>query len=178
LNDVLATTDLAGRYWVFSGLLLGWAREGGILAHDSRDADFGLRRDDLQSLYDAVPVLARAGFRRLFRHVNHEGVVTELTFMRRGAQFEFFCMDPRDGMLVYFMYGYGPSGPTELEAEAPDQPLVPFEFVGRTWLKPADHDLELTVTYGPWREPDPMFSYLDQPNVVRTRPWRARSYDW
>ena len=28
LNDVLEATPMAGRYWVWGGLLLGWAREG------------------------------------------------------------------------------------------------------------------------------------------------------
>ena len=40
LNDVLQSTPLAGRLWVLGGVLIGWAREGRVLAHDSHDADF------------------------------------------------------------------------------------------------------------------------------------------
>src|SRR5713226_9809326 len=97
LNDVLATSELAGRYWVFGGLLLGWAREGSILRHDTRDADFAIRCEDLRSLYASVPALNRAGFRCLFRFSNNADEVTELTFMRRGAKFEFFGMKPENG---------------------------------------------------------------------------------
>ena len=38
LNDVLATTPIANRYWLFGGLLLGYAREGSVLGHDAVDA--------------------------------------------------------------------------------------------------------------------------------------------
>ncbi len=41
LNDTLAAHGLAQSYWLWGGVLLGWAREGAPLAHD-RDADFAL----------------------------------------------------------------------------------------------------------------------------------------
>jgi len=41
LHDVLADTEISGRNWVWAAMLLGWAREGDLLAHD-RDADFAL----------------------------------------------------------------------------------------------------------------------------------------
>src|SRR5689334_2771579 len=40
LNDVLAATEFGPRYWVWGGMLLGWAREGRLIAHDIGDADF------------------------------------------------------------------------------------------------------------------------------------------
>lgn len=178
LNDVLQATELADRFWVFGGMLLGWAREGGVLRHDNRDADFGIRSDDLPRLYASVPSLTRAGFRPQFRFSNHAGDVTELTFSRHGAKFEFFVMRPDGNMLRYYMYGPGPDGPVEVEVETHDQPLVPFESVGRTWLKPEDHERELSLTYGNWRVPDPGWSYLDQPNIVHRRPWLNANYDW
>ena len=46
LHDALERTDLRGHYWVWSGLLLGWAREGAVLPHDSLDADFAVTDDD------------------------------------------------------------------------------------------------------------------------------------
>ncbi len=178
LHDVIQTTELADRFWVFGGMLLGWARERGVLAHDNRDADFAIRSADLPRLYSAVPSLARAGFHPRFRFSNHLGDVTELTFGRRGAQFEFFVLRPAGNMLRYFMYGYGPEGPVEMEVETYDQPLVPFDVVNRTWLKPEDHERELSLTYGNWSVPDQGWSLLDQPNIVQRRPWLNTDYDW
>ena len=67
LHDVLERTGLRGHYWVWSGLLLGWAREGAILPHDSLDADFAVTDDDFHRLAAAVPEIAKAGFRVLPR---------------------------------------------------------------------------------------------------------------
>jgi hypothetical protein len=178
LNDTLRATDLSYRYWVFGGMLLGWARERGVLGHDNRDADFAIRSIDLPKLYAAIPALGRAGFRPLFRYSNHAGDVTELTFTRRGAEFEFFVMCPVGNTLRYFMYGRSPDGPVEVEVETQDQPLVPFDVVGRTWLKPEDHERELSLTYGDWRVPNVGWSYLDQPNIVDRRPWLNANHDW
>src|ERR1035437_4102694 len=34
MHDTLSSTDFSGRYWVRAGMLLGWARERDLLAHD------------------------------------------------------------------------------------------------------------------------------------------------
>ena len=34
LHDTLERSPLAGRWWMFAGGLLGWAREGNPLLHD------------------------------------------------------------------------------------------------------------------------------------------------
>ena len=91
LHDVLVETDLSGHYWIRAGVLLGWAREGALLAHD-RDADFGVRAEDLPRLMNAIPELRRAGFQPLMRFRNNAGQVAELTFIRHGAKFEFFVL--------------------------------------------------------------------------------------
>jgi hypothetical protein len=177
-HDVLATTDLAGRYWVWGGLLLGWAREGNLLRADTRDADFAIRSEDLARLDAAVSALTRAGFRRLFRFTNNAGQLTEVTFLRHGSQFEFFLLFPENGMLRYFMYGSDHRGPVEIEAEEPDQPLQPFELAGRSWLKPIDHEAHLACTYGDWRTPVHRWSYLEQPNIVERRTWLNVDHEW
>lgn len=178
LNDVLAATPFADRFWVCGGLLLGWAREGDILLHDTRDVDFGFFSEDLDRLYESVPALEKAGFRRLYRYRNNAGEVTELALMRRGARFEFFGMAADGDDRVYFMYGDSPDGILEVEVRQPGQELVPFDFLNRRWLKSKDHELELDLTYGNWRVPDPGWSYLSQPNIVGTRPWDSPPFDW
>lgn len=178
MHDVLEGTELAGRYWVWAGMLLGWAREGGLLAHD-RDADLALLPEDLPKLLAAVPALRRAGFHPLHMFRNNEGNITEVTFCRHTAKFEFFVMEPVDDMLRYYVYGYPPDHLIEVEAQVPNQELVPFEFLGRTWLRHADYEGELKSMYGDWRTPHRGWDYLqdDQAQVSR-RAWVNTNISW
>ena len=158
LNEALADTDLSGRYLVSGGLLLGWAREGRVLRHDSRDADFGVRTEDLSLLEAVVPALRRAGFDPFERHVANDGHVTALCFRRRRrwhpTRFDFALVDRIAGnQLRYVAHGWYGDRPVEIECRGPEQPVVPFEFLGRTWFRHADFDLELTTLYGDWRTP-------------------------
>jgi hypothetical protein len=178
LHDTLERTELKGRYWVWSGLLLGWAREGAILAHDSMDADFAVDDRDFHLLAKAVPTLLEAGFTTNRCFVNNEGIITELTFNRHGTHFDFFRMFPQGDNLRYFMYSIKWSEILEYEACLPKQEKVPFSFIGRTWLKQEDHERELQAMYGSWQIPDPNWSYLDQPDIVARRVSRHRHFDW
>lgn len=178
LHDVLERTGLRGHYWVWSGLLLGWAREGAILPHDSLDADFAVTDDDFHRLAAAVPEIAKAGFRCDRRFVNNEGRVTEVCFMRHGARFEFFRMFPEGGRLRYFMFDSMAGENIEFEASVPEQAKVPFSFLGRTWLKHEDHELELRSMYGTWEIPDPSWSYWEAPDIYARRTWYFPDYDW
>ena len=179
LHDALEPTAIGGRYWVWSGLLLGWAREGAILQHDSQDADFAVLDSDFDRLVRSIPTILAAGFARDRCFVNNAGIVTELTFMRHGARFDFFRMFPEgDRRLRYFMYSIRWNGILEIEASLPEQDKVPFDFIGRSWLKHRDHELELRSMYGSWEIPDPSWSYLDGLDVESRRPSRHSHFDW
>lgn len=178
LNDALAETDLDGHYWVWGGLLLGWAREGAILPHDSADADFGVADRDFHRLVSAVPALTRAGFKCDRCFVNHKGEITELTFMRHGARFEFFRLFSESGSVRCYGYSIKWKETTQFEETLPEQEKVPFTFLGRTWLKSADHALELRTMYGSWEIPDPSWSYLGLRTIESRRPSRYRDFDW
>jgi hypothetical protein len=178
LNDVLSDTPLAGRYWVWGGLLLGWARDGRLL--DDWDADFAVRSEDERAFHEAVPALEQAGYRRLFRFRNNEGEVTEYCFLRHGIKFDFFLLFPGSKATErrYYEYGEVPGGWEELEGVLPVQPLEWFRFLDRQWLKPADHEQILTAHYGDWRTPDPDWSFLNDAAIVDRRPWQALDYTW
>jgi hypothetical protein len=171
LNEVLGRTACSGRYWVWSGMLLGWAREGRILRHDLRDADFAYAGEDEQLIRDGLDSLVRAGFRRGFSLPNNAGVLTEHTVIRHGARFEFFRMSPIESHWEYHVYGTHERRPIQLTARVPQQELERFDFLGRSWMKPLDHDAELTLLYGDWRTPDTNWNYLDQGGVVRRDEW-------
>jgi hypothetical protein len=173
LHDVLARSELTGRYWVWCGMLLGWAREGRILPGDW-DADFAFSAADDERYARAVPALLDAGFRRWFCFRNNSGEITEETFVRHGAKFEFFRMTDVGQQHQYYMYGRDDEGPVELVARLARQELEPFEFLGRTWLKSADHEAELEAMYGDWRTPDPTYSYLDEGTIIGRSRWMPR----
>lgn len=179
LNDALQQTELDGHYWVWSGLLLGWARDGAVLPHDCLDADFAVSDRDFHRLVAAVPAIVRAGFRCDRRFINSAGQITELTFLRHGARYEFFRMFPDDGgRRRYYMYSIKLKEITEVEAFVPEQGTVPFSFLGRSWLKPKDHALELRSVYGSWEVPDPSWSYLDTLDLDARRVSPYPHFDW
>lgn len=178
LHDTLERTELNSHYWVWCGLLLGWAREDAILAHDSMDGDFAVDDRDFHLLVRSVPALAQAGFSPNRCFVNNDGVITELTFTRHGAHFDFFRMFPEGDEFHYFMYSIRWNKILEFEACVPKQAKAPFSFLGRTWLKQEDHERELQAMYGSWQIPDPTWSYLDTPDMVARRVSRHRHFDW
>ena len=174
LNDVLATTALANRYFVCGGLLLGWARNGKILLEDADDADFAYLAEDAGAFESAARVLARAGYEPVARFVNNDGQPTEHVFRRHGARFEFFALWHREGLVRYFMYDAG----DELVCERAHQDLVPFRFLGRTWLKPAGHEAVLTATYGDWRSSRADWNFADAGTVIARRPATFARQPW
>jgi len=53
-----------------------------------------------------------------------------------------------------------------------------MRFLGRTWLKPADHESHLRAVYGDWEIPHPRYFYVtDERSIVARRPW-ARTIGW
>jgi hypothetical protein len=180
LNDTLARTPMAGRYWVFGGLLLGYAREGNVLLHDSVDADFAVRREDLPLLESCVPALAEAGFRPLLRYPGLHGEAFEWSFQRGKAKLEFFRHDLVEDSFQYHVCGWrdwdSPRGHVYNDYEIPAQPLEEFRFLGRTWLKPRDHALQLAAMYGDWETPEPGWNYMKGANIIATHPWDPSTY--
>ena len=148
------------------------------MPHDTLDADFAVDDRDFHRLVSAVPEITKAGFSCDRRFVNNNGDVTELTFMRHGAGFDFFRMFPADGRLHYFLYSAMRNEAIEAQASVPEQAAVPFSFLSRTWLKHQNHDLELRSIYGTWEVPDPSWSYLNGANIEARRTWLHTNYDW
>jgi len=174
-HALLTQAGAIGSIWVGGGLLLGWAREGGLLRHDLRDGDFFIRREDIDRLERALPLLAEHGFVEVARYIGNNGLLSELKLHRNWANYDFFLVDEHDGYFEMHSYGID-FRPTEFLERVPAQPLVPFEFLGLTWMKVEDHDLELTSIYGNWRVPDPGFSFMrESPCIVQRRPWQHRN---
>src|SRR5262249_52885056 len=95
LNEALRRAPIRDQYWVWAGLLLGWAREGGVLGHDLLDADFAFLSSDRDLFVASIPIIIAAGFAPLFRFRNNDGAITQYTFGRHGASFDFLELEPR-----------------------------------------------------------------------------------
>jgi hypothetical protein len=177
LNDVLARTPMAGRTWIFGGLLLGWVREGGLMSHDCSDADFAYLAQDAERIEASFATLEEAGFRRIHRFPGLYGEATEHSFGRDGVKFDFFRLTLRGDRFAYCNYGSHRGVAVKNLCEIPAQPLEEIRFLGRPWLKVRDHDAELTALYGDWRTPNPDWDYMDGPAIVGREAWDDSSYD-
>jgi hypothetical protein len=175
INDVLARTPMAGRYWIFGGVLLGYVREHNLLLHDSIDADFAFLAEDLERLEACIPTLIRAGFQPLYRFPGIEGDAFEWSFRRGEAKLEFFRHDVVGDSFRYHACGHrdwgAPVGHVYNVYEIPAQALEEFRFLERTWLKPRDPERQLTAMYGDWRTPNADWDYMRGPNIVETHAW-------
>lgn len=174
LHDVLAATTFDGRYAVCGGMLLGWAREGRLLLDDAGDADFVFDVFDTSAFAAAVPMLARAGFAPTVRYRNNEGDLAEYRFVCHGAKFDFFVAWNVGRRTRYYMY----AADDELVCERFRQPNVPFEFLGRRWLKPEDHERALADNYGDWRAPSSDWHYTKVRVVIARHPARFAPEAW
>jgi hypothetical protein len=177
LNDVLARTPIGGRYWFFGGLLLSAVREGEIMLHDTKDADWAFLDVDEERLHASFGALVEAGFLPHLRFPGAVGPATEYSFMKDGAKFEFFKVSVDGDRFVWRNHGHRSDGvPLQNHCAIPAQPLDELRFLDRTWLKARDADVELTALYGDWRTPAAGFDYMQAPTIFDRSPWDNSSY--
>jgi hypothetical protein len=169
LHDTLEASPLAGLYWVWGGVLLGWAREGRILKHD-RDADFAVSRRHLDAFRSSIECLNQRGFTLSRAFVNNDQRITEYVFVRDYIKFEFFIVDDDEDAIRYWTYY--PPDKVQLECSIPGSKLAPMRLLDRTWLKPEDHEAHLTAVYGDWRTPREDYWYVDdERSIIKRLPW-------
>jgi hypothetical protein len=170
LHDTLEGTDFSWRYWIWGGLLLGWAREKRILPHDHPDADFAYFHEDREHFLAVVERIIQAGFIPLFKFKNNDGLVTQHSFAKDGVKFEFFEMYRQENGIRYWLYSA--SEAVEIMCEVPPHGLEKICFLGKTWLKPDDHEQHLRAVYGNWLEPNPDYdSARDSRSIRKVHKW-------
>ena len=179
LHDTLATTAMAERYWVIGGLLIGWAREGRVLAHDCQDGDFGLLQEDRDIFLNAIPALVAAGFGPFARYIDNRGLAVEYAFTKDGARFDFFLHETVGDHIRCTFFGVSPEPrnqrPIEMIRQVPRYGLAPMDFLGRRWRKPDDHEAFLAAEYGEWRARKPAFDHRSDDRSVIVVNWWTNS---
>jgi hypothetical protein len=168
LHDVLQETSFHRNYFVFGGLLLGWAREGQILPHDYFDADFGYLCEHRHLLLGAISRLQQAGFLFGTQWPNQNWFI----FHKDGARFEFYEMTKQSEGLQYSVIGDDRNGDFwDVSYRIPVDELEPMDFLDRVWLKPQNHDALLAACYGNWRVPNRNYNCtIDDKSIVDRRP--------
>jgi hypothetical protein len=149
--------------FLVSGTLLGYVREGQLLAHD-KDIDVGIVGWENQ--YKLCMALQESG---LFT-VSTEYLKGQDTFYipikhnATGMWIDVFVYHPQDQYWVTgvdFFFGY-----RQTFAFTPFE-LQDIEFLGVTMKAPANAELNLTENYGNWREPDASYlSHLESPSTM------------
>lgn len=152
--------------WIAFGSLLGAAREGKVIAHDS-DVDLAYLstkrtpEEMNRELYEIGRVLRRCGWKVL----NRSGAFVTLVFTSADGgtgNIDVYACFYLDGLLYETATVRTPMPRSAIE------PLGTIEFEGRRLPAPADVDALLTASYGPsWRTPDPSFRHQPGPAVVK-----------
>lgn len=176
--DCIESTEIAGRWWLWSGALLGFERSGKPIEWD-HDVDFAIERKDAVLLVRSLVQLEKMGYRPKRNFIDHSGTVLGIHLSRRGIIYDFFIFDDAGpNNRSYSQFGVVDGQPVRQICEIPRQELATIDVLGRPWPCASDRDLELTAIYGNWRVPDPTWSYLNSPSVRRSEPWSADLDSW
>jgi hypothetical protein len=161
LQKALSSVDK--RAFLVSGTLLGYAREGQILAHD-KDIDVGIVGWEDQ--YAVANALLQSGHfavdsRRLRGSKAYHIPVSHLATR---VSIDIFVYHPEDGMWVTGVESY--FGYLQKFAFTPFE-LHAVKFLDIDFYVPDDVEKNLAENFGNWRESDPEYiSHLQSPSTV------------
>lgn len=162
--DVMET-ECGVQGWIAFGTLLGAAREGGVIGHDS-DIDLAYLSDQptpaqmATELYDIARALRRHGMKVLTKSASFITVVFTSPDGGQASIDVYTCFHVGDLL-------YETATVRDRVPRSAILPLTQLEFEGRMLPAPADPDRMLAVSYGPgWRVPDPSFRHEPGPEIT------------
>lgn len=151
--------------WIAFGTLLGAARSGKVIGHDS-DIDLCFLSER------ATPAEMAVELWDLARTLTDAGISVK----HKTASFLTVVYDApdggEDGIDIYTCFYVGDllHETATVRAPVPREAVLPLrvlEFEGRDMPAPADPDQMLSVSYGPnWKVPDPSFRHLPGPEIT------------
>lgn len=151
------------KYFLVSGTLLGYVREGKLLDHD-KDIDVGLIGWENQ--YEMCMALQETGLFTVASEFlrGHKSYYIPIRHNATGMWIDVFIYHMIDGKLVTgvdFFFGY-----RQTFAFTPFD-LKEIDFMGVKMYAPDDAELNLAENFGNWRVPDPSYiSHLESPSTV------------
>ncbi|MGN6779903.1 MAG: hypothetical protein ACTHJH_00185, partial [Marmoricola sp.] len=152
--------------WLSFGTLLGAARDGKAIGHDS-DIDLNYLSEKetpaemARELWDIGRALRRAGLEVQHRSASFVTVRTRVPDGGWGSLDVYTCFYVEDRL-------HETATVREVVPREAVLPLRDIEFEGHLLPGPADPDRLLTVSYGPqWRVPDPSFRHLPGPDITQ-----------
>ena len=164
LADLQHILDGIGkRAFLVSGTLLGYAREGQLMAHD-KDVDVGIIGWEEQ--FDIIDAIHKSGlfwidFKRL---KGQQSYCIPIFHLQHGITIDIFLYQPKNGKLVTGVnhdYGY-----LQTFAFTPFE-LQEIEFLDTKFFAPSDIEKNLEENFGDWRTPDPNYiSHLESPSTM------------
>lgn len=162
--DILAR-DVGVHCWLAFGSLLGAAREGKVIGHDS-DVDLAYLS------HQATPAALNREMFGITRALRRHG----LRVLNKSGSFVTVLFDAPDGGVgsidiytCFYLSGQLHETATIRQPVPREaiEPLGTLEFEGRELPVPADPDAMLEVSYGPnWRVPDPSFQHQPPRSVT------------
>jgi hypothetical protein len=163
--DVMET-ECGVQGWIAFGTLLGAAREGKVIGHDS-DIDLAYLSEK------ATPAEMAVELYEIGRALRRHGMSV---LNKSGSFITVVWTSPDGGMASIDVYTCFYVGDLLYETATVRQqvprsailPLSELEFEGRMLPAPADPDAMLAVSYGPgWRVPDPSFKHEPGPEIAQ-----------
>jgi hypothetical protein len=152
--------------WISFGTLLGAARDGGVIGHDSDiDLCFLSEQESPSAMIAELWTIGRA-LRRAGLRVQHKSA-SFLTVRFKAPDGGLAGLDIYTCFYVDDLF----HGTATVRDRVPREavlPLTELPFEGHLMPAPADPDLLLRASYGPrWRVPDPSFRHLPGPDITQ-----------
>lgn len=152
--------------WIAFGTLLGAARSGGVIGHDS-DIDLCFLSEKqtpaemAAEIWDIARALSRAGMQ--VQHKSGSFITVKFRAPDRSvSSIDIYTAFFLEGMLLETATVRAPMPRSAV------LPLREIEFEGTMLPAPADVPAMLALSYGPgWQVPDPSFQHQPGPEIVR-----------
>lgn len=149
LHDIFEDNSI--EYWLYSGTLLGFIRDGGPIVGDS-DIDLGFWKKDMLSIEKAV---VDNGFIKI-HEFSIDGIIYEQRYEHEGVGIDFFYFSKDDNIEYTYQFNkkiitFYPVKEEHFNNEFSN--IVERNFSGHVYKIPNDYERILENTYGEWRVP-------------------------
>lgn len=171
IENLGTNTDI----WICGGVLLGYARHGALLEHDT-DIDFHYWKKDSNATIKFINDLtSKKNFSYSKNYKNNDGQITQHVIKYKKTTIDFFMAEEIDDKIEWYSYTtkHWNRPSRQFLNQAPYMGLEKFNFYGHKALKPRNHEIYLESLYGDWKTPQKDYTYyIDSKAIISKSPWR------